>query len=84
MPVSWLVQLAAIFAGLLLACVPAAAQGTPVQRQACMDDAYRFCGSVIPNEAKIEACLGSRLSQLSLACQEQFKPRRTRKTRRKR
>ncbi len=67
-------RLAAVLAGLLLAWAPAAAQGTAQQRSACMDDAYRLCGKVIPDEAKIEACLESRLTELSLACRAQFRP----------
>lgn len=77
-------RLAAVLAGLLLACAPAAAQGTAQQRSACMDDAYRLCGKVIPDEAKIEACLESRLTELSPACRTQFAPPQPRKTRRTR
>ncbi len=74
MTVSFPARPAVVLAGLLLTCAPAAAQGTPEQRNACMDDAYRFCGKVIPNEAMIQACLESRLGQLTPACRAQFKP----------
>ncbi|MCW2282605.1 hypothetical protein M2323_000366 [Rhodoblastus acidophilus] len=52
------------------------AQGTPEQRSACEGDATTFCGPEIPNVPMIEACLESRLSQLSPACQAEFKPSR--------
>jgi hypothetical protein len=74
MPVSLPARPAAVLAGLLLACAPAAAEGTPEQRDACMDDAYRFCGKLIPNERMIEACLEQNLSRLSPDCRAQFDP----------
>lgn len=77
MPVSLPARPAVVLAGLLFTCAPAAAQGTPEQRDACMDDAYRFCGKLIPNEPMIEACLEQKLSQLSPACRAQFHPPKT-------
>lgn len=81
-----LARQAAVVAGLLVFIAPAAAQGTAEQRDACMDDAYRFCGSVIPDVRKIEECLERRLPELAPACRAQFKPpptknRRTRQPR---
>jgi hypothetical protein len=83
-PIAWIAWPALLLAGLLPASVPAAAQGTAQQRAACMDDAYRLCGEVIPDEAKIEACLESRLDALSPACRAQFAPPQPEKTRRTR
>jgi hypothetical protein len=79
-----LARLAAVCTGFLFFCATAAAQGTPQQRAACMDDAYRFCGSVIPDVRRIEACLQRKLAQLTAACRAQFAPppASTRRTRR--
>ncbi|MCW2276070.1 hypothetical protein GJ654_19445 [Rhodoblastus acidophilus] len=52
------------------------AQGTPEQRSACQDDAMNYCGPEIPNVQLIEACLESRMSQLSPACRAEFQPNR--------
>lgn len=49
-----------------------ALRGTPEQRAACMGDALMFCSDAIPNRARIAACLGSKLSQLSPRCRAQF------------
>ena len=84
MPVSWPTRPAAVLAGFLLACASAAAQGTAEQRDACMDDAYRFCGKLIPDERKIQACLEQKLGDLSPACRTQFKPSKARKKSRSR
>jgi hypothetical protein len=48
--------------------VPAGAQGTPQQQQACQGDAQRLCGEFIPDVAKITACMNHKRSQLSPAC----------------
>ena len=72
---------AAVVAGLLITCAPAAAQGTAEQRSSCMDDAFRFCSADIPDVPKIEACLEHKQSQLSPACRAEFRPGRAKKTR---
>jgi hypothetical protein len=48
--------------------VPAAAQGTQAQREACMDDAFRLCAASIPDPVRIEACLKQNRRSLSIAC----------------
>jgi hypothetical protein len=53
---------------------PAQAQGTAQERSACMGDAFRFCSGDIPNVPKIEACLKSKVNQLSPACRAEFEP----------
>jgi hypothetical protein len=67
----WLATSAAIF-GLALAAaftpVPAAAQGTAAQQQACTPDAMRLCGEFIPDVAKISACMSRKRASLSPAC----------------
>lgn len=53
---------------------PALAQGTAQERSACMGDAFKFCGSDIPDVSRIEACLKSKVNQLSPACKVEFEP----------
>jgi hypothetical protein len=57
-----------------VASVPAHAQGTAQERSACMGDAFKFCGSDIPNVSRIEACLKSNVSKLSPGCRAEFEP----------
>jgi hypothetical protein len=53
-----------------LACFPngASAQGTDAQRQACTPDAMRLCSDVIPDVARVTACMKAKYRQLSPAC----------------
>jgi len=37
-------------------------------REACRDDAYKFCSAVIADAGKRHACMGRHLSQLSPGC----------------
>ncbi len=53
---------------------PALAQGTAEERSACMGDAFKFCGSDIPDVSRIEACLKSKVNQLSPGCKAEFEP----------
>lgn len=46
----------------------ASAQGSPEQQQACTPDAMRLCADVIPDVAKVTACMNAKYSQLSEAC----------------
>nr|WP_271613402.1 hypothetical protein [Bradyrhizobium sp. CCBAU 51627] len=67
----------ALFAAVLVALGGAAAsaqenQGTPEQRAACTPDAFRLCGSYIPDPSGVEACLRQRKSELSEACRAVF------------
>ncbi len=48
------------------------AQGTPEQREACHDDAYKYCSWEIPDVPAIEQCLLKYMSYLSPACRAQF------------
>lgn len=48
-------------------------RGTDDQRMACMGDAFRVCGSDIPNVERITACMKKNISQLSPDCRAQFK-----------
>jgi hypothetical protein len=62
--------------GLALIATPAAAQGTPEQRAACEQDAYRFCSQYIPDERRTGACLRRHRVSLSPACRRMFSSRR--------
>jgi hypothetical protein len=54
----------------LLFCRPdnASAQGSEAARQACTPDAMRLCSDVIPDVARVTACMKAKSSQLSQAC----------------
>jgi len=64
--------------GLALAApaTPAAAQGTPAQRAACEQDAYRLCSQYIPDERRTGNCLRRNRINLSPACRAMFGGRR--------
>jgi hypothetical protein len=64
----------ALAAGLFTAvtALPAVAQGTMAQQQACQGDAMRLCGAFIPDVDRVRACMVSRMRYLSPACRAQF------------
>ena len=51
---------------------PSLAQGTVAQRVACTGDAFKFCGSAIPDIPAIISCMGANYAQFTPACQAQF------------
>ena len=51
---------------------PAAAQGTPEQRQACQPDAMRLCSEFVPDVDRITACMVKNRIRLSPACRAVF------------
>jgi hypothetical protein len=51
---------------------PAAAQGTPEQRQACQPDAMRLCSDFVPDVDRITACMVKNRIRLSPACRAVF------------
>ena len=53
--------------------VNASEQGTDDERMACMGDAFRVCGSEIPNVERVTVCMKKNFRQLSPGCQAQFK-----------
>jgi Cysteine rich repeat len=58
---------------LMVAATPASAQGgTPEQRAACEQDAYRFCSQYIPDENRTASCLRRNRVHLSPACRRLF------------
>lgn len=42
------------------------------QQDMCQDDAFRLCNDVIPDEARIAACLKARRAELSPKCRKLF------------
>lgn len=46
----------------------ASAQGSDAARQACTPDAMRLCSDVIPDVARVTACMKAKSSQLSPTC----------------
>jgi hypothetical protein len=57
---------------------PAAAQGTPEQRQACQPDAMRLCSEFVPDVDRITACMVKNRIRLSAPCRAVFTaPRKT-------
>jgi Cysteine rich repeat len=68
-----LIALALIFFGM-----PAEAQPTPAQRQACEQDAYRFCQDAIPDEERVRQCLVRNMRRLNPTCRIAFHHRRRR------
>jgi len=64
------VTLAAAFS---LSLLPTAGHAyTPEEQQACQPDAFRLCGSEIPDVDRITACMIARKSQLSPECRKFF------------
>jgi hypothetical protein len=51
---------------------PAAAQGTPEQRQACQPDAMRLCSEFVPDVDRITACMIKKRIRLSPPCRAVF------------
>lgn len=61
-------------AALAVSAGSAAAQSyTAEQQQACTGDAFRLCGSDIPDIDRITACMIRNKSQLSPPCRAQFR-----------
>jgi hypothetical protein len=54
--------------GLFCRVDSAAAEVSDAARQACTPDAMRLCSDVIPDVAKVTACMKAKSSQLSPAC----------------
>jgi hypothetical protein len=63
---------AVLMAALVLAAMAggalAAEQGTAAERRACMPDAIRHCGDLIPDVRRIVACLRAKLPELTAEC----------------
>ena len=67
----WGVALAA----LIVVALPRAGHAyTPEEQAACQPDAFRLCGSEIPNIDRVKACMLARRAQLSPECKRFFRP----------
>lgn len=47
---------------------------TAEEQQACTGDAFRLCGSAIPDVDRVTACMAQRKAELSPGCKAQFGP----------
>jgi hypothetical protein len=56
----------------LFVAAPAFAQGTQAQREACEDDAKRFCQAQIPDVVAIENCLRASAASLTDDCRAEM------------
>ncbi len=56
----------------LIMAAPAFAQGTQAQRDACEDDAKRFCQAQIPDVVAIEGCLRAAAASLTDDCRAEM------------
>lgn len=65
---------ATMMAVMMMAAIVPAQAYTPEQQQACTDDAFRVCGSEIPDVDRVTACMVRNKSQLSPPCRAQFGP----------
>ena len=65
---------AVALAALSLAALPRAAHAyTPEEQAACQPDAFRLCGSEIPNIERVKACMVARRAELSPECKRFFR-----------
>ena len=62
-------------AALSAAALPTAGHAyTPEEQAACQPDAFRLCGSEIPDIERVKACMVARRAQLSPECKRFFRP----------
>ncbi len=69
-------QLGMLAATLMAICgaTSGASAYTAEQEQACTGDAFRVCGSAIPDVGRVTACMIANQSQLSPGCRAFFRP----------
>jgi hypothetical protein len=61
-------------AALSVAALPSAGHAyTPEEQAACQPDAFRLCGSEIPNIDRVTACMLAKRAQLSPECKRYFR-----------
>jgi hypothetical protein len=62
-------------AALIVAALPRTGHAyTPEEQAACQPDAFRLCGSEIPNVERVKACMVVRRAELSPECKRFFRP----------
>jgi hypothetical protein len=65
----------ALSAGTIGVCAGTAAFGQSADdQQACMNDAFQFCGDAIPDRSKVFYCLVNNRSQISPGCRVAMAP----------
>lgn len=70
-----ILALGTALAALSFAAFPTAGHAyTPEEQAACQPDAFRLCGSEIPNIDRVTACMVAKKSQLSPECKRYFRP----------
>ena len=60
-------------AGIVTFSMTSKAEGTPEQRWACEQDAFKYCSSEIPSVSRVTTCMTKNLKKLSPPCRAQFK-----------
>jgi hypothetical protein len=72
------IQIAIALTAVALALAPIAVQAQEDGKQACMQDAFAFCGQFIPDQERVGTCLFANKSRISPACRDlvkHFSPR---------
>jgi hypothetical protein len=64
------IQIAIALTAAALALAPLAVQAQQDGRQACMQDAFAFCGQFIPDHERVGACLFANMSRIAPACRK--------------
>jgi hypothetical protein len=67
------IQIAVALTAVALALAPIAVQAEPDAKQACMQDAFAFCGQFIPDYERVGACLFANMNRISPACRDLVK-----------
>ena len=62
--------------------LPAQAQPTFEQRQACERDAFRLCERAIPDENRVRQCLVANMRRLNPVCRSAFQKGKAKKKKR--
>jgi hypothetical protein len=65
-------SLIALALGFTFLAVPADAQPTQAQRDACQQDAFRLCNDAIPDEQRVRQCLVRNMKRLNPTCRSAF------------
>lgn len=69
-------KLAMIALALGFFALPAQAEPTSAQRQACEQDAFRLCQAAIPDQQRVRQCLVRNMRRLTPTCRSAFHRRR--------
>jgi hypothetical protein len=64
----------ALALALSLSVIAVARAETPEERQACMDDAYKFCQTAIPDRERVFYCLVQNKGSISALCRSAITP----------